>query len=111
MKNSLGVQKQHARYQAVQAAAAAQSAAQAQHDIAKKIMEAAYDSKVEEAAVLRRECAKMQETIESLKLKLKSCGDQWQYEGDRITQVESFSKLQQHNVALEADIQVTLAAH
>jgi hypothetical protein len=111
MKNSLGVQKQHARYQAVQAAAAAQSAAQAQHDIAKKIMEAAYDSKVEEAAVLRRDCAKMQEIIESLKVKLDSCGDQRPCEGDRTTQEESFSKLQQHNVALEADIQVTLAAH
>jgi hypothetical protein len=109
MKNALDVQKKHARYQAVQAAAAQQNAAHEEHILAKKIMEAAYDAKVEEAAVLRRECAKLQETIDSLRLELDSYGVKGPNEGDKASEEESFSKLQQHNAALEADIQVTPA--
>ena len=111
MKNVLDVQKKHARYQAVQAAAAQQNAAHEEHILAKKIMEAAYDAKVEEAAVLRRECAKLQETIDSLRLKLDSYGIKGLNEGDKASEEESFSNLQQHNAALEADIQVRPAFH
>jgi hypothetical protein len=68
LKALIGAQTRHAQLQAVQAAAAQQNAADEEHKKSTKYMETAYMHKVEEAAVLRRECTKLQETIAALKL-------------------------------------------
>ena len=68
LKALIGAQTRHAQLQAVQAAAAHQTAAVEEHKNSAKQLETAYMHKVEEAAVLRRECAKLQEMIATMKL-------------------------------------------
>jgi hypothetical protein len=109
MKNVIGAQMKQSRLQAVQSAAAIQTAAEAEYKKTTRVLESAYTHKVEEAAVLRRECAKLQETVEALKLSMtKSASDLQNELGHTRHEKELIESLDQAE-DLEVDVQVTLA--
>ena len=108
LKALIDHQTQHARFQAVQAAATQQIAAGLEHEKSKKILETAYMHKVEEAAVLRRECAKLQETIGALKLNLGSPIVQLPKDREGTSQHEDASSSQNGTKVLAVGFQVKL---
>ena len=103
MKNVIGAQMKHSRLQAVQSAAAVQTAAEAEYKKTTRVLESAYTHKVEEAAVLRRECAKLQETVEALKLGMTKSASDLQNELGHARH-ESLDQAQ----VLEVDVQVNI---
>jgi hypothetical protein len=108
MKNVIGAQMKQSRLQAVQSAAAIQTAAEAEYKKTTKVLESAYTHKVEEAAVLRRECAKLQETVEALKLSMtKSASDLQNELGHTRHEKELIESLDQAE-ELEVDVQVNI---
>lgn len=70
MKANIGAQARLSQFQAVQAAAVQKTVADTEHKNSTKVLESAYMHKVEEAAVLRRECLKLQEMIGTLQLNM-----------------------------------------
>jgi hypothetical protein len=109
LKALIDNQAQHARFQAVQAAATQQIAAGLEHEKSKKNLETAYMHKVEEAAVLRRECAKLQETIGALKLNLGGPTVQLPKDREGSSQHEDASSSQNGTTVLAVGFQVNLA--
>jgi hypothetical protein len=70
MKANISAQARLSQFQAVQAAAVQKPVADTEHKNSTKVLESAYMNKVEEAAVLRRECLKLQEMIGTLQLNI-----------------------------------------
>ena len=80
-----------------------QTAAEAEYKKTTRVLESAYTHKVEEAAVLRRECAKLQETVEALKLGMTKSASDLQNELGHARR-ESLDQAQ----VLEVDVQVNI---
>jgi hypothetical protein len=107
-KALIGTQAQLARFQAVQAASSQKIGAEAEHEKNQKALESAYMRKVEEAAVLRRECANLQEIVGALKLNLR--GAVGQLPAEKETSAQDGGRLNSHNFSnrLDDGIQVHL---
>jgi hypothetical protein len=106
LKTSIVTQAQHARFQAVQAAASQQIVAGMEHGRPQKALESAYMNKVEEASILRKEYENSQENIGASNLNLSSSIRQSPAENEMPSQDDVLPSFQKEIIELDDGIQV-----